>query len=99
MFNIDEWQIIRDALDCKMNDVCFLRYFGGDVAESAHNLLGVLLDICERIDLMIGVADDEANSQDSSAAIPKRTVCDLDQREAGDEVSLDQHIQLYKEVF
>lgn len=99
MFSIDEWMIIRDALECKLSDVCFLRYCGGDVGEHASDLLGVMLDIYDRIDLMIGVADDEANSQDSVADFTKCTVSDLDQCSAGNEVSLDQHIQLYREVF
>lgn len=99
MFSIDEWMIIRDALECKLSDVCFLRYCGGDVGEHAYDLLGVMLDICDRIDLMIGVADDEANCQDAVAALPKCTASDRKQSSAGDEVSLDQHIQLYREVF
>lgn len=47
----------------------------------------------------ISAADVEANREDFSAAILKRTYRDVKQRSAGDEVSLDQHIRLYQEVF
>lgn len=99
MFNLKEWKIIREALECKTCDVAFLRYCGGDVGHAAYMLLDDLITICDRIDALICEADVEANSQDATAALPKRTACNLDQRSAGDEVSLDQHIQLYREVF
>lgn len=99
MFNLNELKIIREALHSKMCDVSFLRFFGGSIGDAACDLLDELIVICDRIDIHIGYADVEANSQDSVADFTKCTVSDLDQRSAGNEVSLDQHLQLYREVF
>ena len=48
---------------------------------------------------MIANGDDEANSQEPCVWCSKCTDSDCEKRSAGDKVSLDQHIQLYREVF
>ena len=98
-------QLIWDCIDSKIKDISILRFCGGDLGDSISNLISDLIDLselfahCMPLDDLIGVADVEASSQDSTAAMTKCTASDLDQREAGDKVSLDQHVKLYREVF
>lgn len=75
------------------------RFDGGSVGADCRYLSKCLSRLENRLESFISEADVEANCQGPVADFTKRTVSDLDQRSAGDEVSLDQHIQLYREVF
>lgn len=92
--------IVLSALSNHMAALEELVFFGGEVGSKSEILCDYVSDVHSRIfRVMISAADDEANSLHQIATSTKCTASDVDQRSAGDEVSLDQHVQLYREVF
>ena len=92
--------IIYGSLGVHLEAVSNLVFYGGEVGSSAEIIEACLRDLLDRVwDAIICEADDEANSPAMTEIGSKRTASNQDQRSVGDEVSLDQHVRLYQEVF